>query len=93
VTAIIGLAHSLGMAVVSEGVETATQHETLARLGSDACQGFYFARPMSASALEALIHDHPAGSNPHLPAATTANLHRPEIGANQAPATDTRGVA
>ena len=76
VTAIIGLAHSLGMTVVSEGVETATQHETLARLGSDACQGFYFARPMSATALEALIHYHPDGSSAHLPAATTA--HSPQ---------------
>lgn len=51
VTAIIGLGHSLGMTVVCEGVETAEQHAELTKLGSDCCQGFYFARPMSATRL------------------------------------------
>ena len=49
VSAIIALAHDLGMTVVSEGVETAEQHDQLAGLGSDSCQGFYFAAPMFAS--------------------------------------------
>jgi EAL domain-containing protein (putative c-di-GMP-specific phosphodiesterase class I) len=43
------------MDVVSESVETAHQHHELTRLGSDSCQGFYFARPMPASGLDALI--------------------------------------
>jgi EAL domain-containing protein (putative c-di-GMP-specific phosphodiesterase class I) len=51
VTAVIALAHGLGMTVVSEGVETAAQHRALTALGCDSCQGFYFARPMTASAL------------------------------------------
>jgi EAL domain-containing protein (putative c-di-GMP-specific phosphodiesterase class I) len=55
VTAVIDLAHGLGMTVVSEGVETAEQHRALTDLGCDACQGFYFARPMSASTLDTLI--------------------------------------
>ena len=55
VTAVIELAHGLGMNVVSEGVETREQHAELMRLGSDSCQGFYFARPMSAASLEDLI--------------------------------------
>jgi EAL domain-containing protein (putative c-di-GMP-specific phosphodiesterase class I) len=55
------------MSVVCEGVETAAQHDQVTRLGSDACQGFYFARPMPATSLQALI-GHPAGgSNPRLP--------------------------
>jgi diguanylate cyclase (GGDEF)-like protein len=57
VTAIIGLGHSLGMTVVCEGVETAQQHDQLTKLGSDCCQGFYFARPMPASRLPAFIQD------------------------------------
>jgi EAL domain-containing protein (putative c-di-GMP-specific phosphodiesterase class I) len=67
--AIIRLAHSLGITVVSEGVETAAQRQQLADLGSDSCQGFYFARPMSAASLGALIEDH---AHPVLPPPATA---------------------
>ncbi len=62
VTAVIQLAHGLGMTVVSEGVETAEQHLELTGLGSDSCQGFYFAWPMPYSSLRDLI-DRP--SEPH----------------------------
>ncbi len=61
-TAIIELAHSLGMTVVAEGVETAEQHHALTTLGADACQGFLFARPMPALAIAALLRP-PAGSD------------------------------
>jgi diguanylate cyclase (GGDEF)-like protein len=67
VNAIIGLAHTLGMSVVSEGVETAQQHDELARLGSDLCQGFYFARPMGSKSLAPLIRAEADGSRAHLP--------------------------
>jgi len=55
VTAVINLAHELGMNVIAEGVETAEQHSSLIRLGTDACQGFYFARPMPAHRIDALL--------------------------------------
>jgi diguanylate cyclase (GGDEF)-like protein len=71
VTAIIKLAHSLGMTVISEGVETAAQYHELSNLGSDACQGFYFARPMLASRLDALVQHQTDGNNPLLPLAVT----------------------
>jgi diguanylate cyclase (GGDEF)-like protein len=48
----IELAHLLGIQVISEGVETEKQHEELVALGSDLCQGYYFARPVSANMLE-----------------------------------------
>lgn len=55
VAAMIGLAHSIGMTVICEGVETAEQSDQLKRLGADACQGFYFGRPMRAPDVDALI--------------------------------------
>jgi diguanylate cyclase (GGDEF)-like protein len=55
VGSIIQLAHGLGMTVVAEGVETVEQHQTLTTLGADACQGFYFAKPMPARAIDSLI--------------------------------------
>jgi EAL domain-containing protein (putative c-di-GMP-specific phosphodiesterase class I) len=67
VTSVIGLAHGLGMNVISEGVETIDQHDELSRLGCDSCQGFYFARPMAAASLEELIRDHANGGVPRLP--------------------------
>jgi diguanylate cyclase len=55
VGALISLAHSLGLRTVAEGVETAAQAEALRELGCDLAQGFYFHRPLSAGALEALL--------------------------------------
>jgi diguanylate cyclase (GGDEF)-like protein len=55
VTAVIQLAHELGMTVLSEGVETAEQHDELSRLGCDSYQGFYFAQPMFATPLDSLL--------------------------------------
>jgi diguanylate cyclase (GGDEF)-like protein len=50
--AIVQLAHSLDLRVVAEGVETEDQRDHLLALGCDELQGFLFARPMSAAALE-----------------------------------------
>jgi diguanylate cyclase (GGDEF)-like protein len=48
----IELAHLLNLMVISEGVETAEQFRHVAALKSDLCQGFYFARPMTAEMLD-----------------------------------------
>jgi diguanylate cyclase (GGDEF)-like protein len=63
VTSIIQLAHGLGMTVVAEGVETSEQHHILAKLGADACQGFYFGRPMPALAIDALVRSSANGES------------------------------
>jgi EAL domain-containing protein (putative c-di-GMP-specific phosphodiesterase class I) len=46
VTAVIQLAHSLGLRAVAEGVETETQLRLLAAEGCDEIQGYYFSRPL-----------------------------------------------
>jgi diguanylate cyclase (GGDEF)-like protein len=72
VRAVIQLAHGLGMKVVAEGVETPEQHRELAELACDFCQGYYFARPMTATSLDTLIGDQGNGSGRRLPAFTPA---------------------
>ena len=51
--AVISIGQSLGMTVVSEGVETQKQAELLKRLGCPVAQGFFFGRPVPADLLEA----------------------------------------
>jgi CheY-like chemotaxis protein len=45
---VLGLARTLGLGAVAEGVETARQAEELAALGCRLAQGFRWARPMAA---------------------------------------------
>jgi EAL domain-containing protein (putative c-di-GMP-specific phosphodiesterase class I) len=55
VTAVIGLAHSLGLCVVAEGVETEPQLKSLIDLECDEAQGYYFAPPQPADDLEKIV--------------------------------------
>jgi diguanylate cyclase (GGDEF)-like protein len=73
VSAVVDLAHILGLTVVAEGVETAAQRNDVAALGCDACQGFYFARPMPADDLDALMSHGVAGGSPRLPVLAAAS--------------------
>jgi diguanylate cyclase (GGDEF)-like protein/PAS domain S-box-containing protein len=57
VRAIITLAHSLGMSVVAEGVETRGQLDALTALRCNAAQGFYFARPLPTEEAQKLVDD------------------------------------
>jgi EAL domain-containing protein (putative c-di-GMP-specific phosphodiesterase class I) len=48
---IIEMAHTLGLTVVAEGVETVTQVSVLNRYGCDELQGYYITRPLEAESL------------------------------------------
>ena len=55
VGAIIQLAHTLGLRVIAEGAELIGEVEMLREFGCDQAQGYYYARPLPPSELEALL--------------------------------------
>jgi EAL domain-containing protein (putative c-di-GMP-specific phosphodiesterase class I) len=55
VSAVINLAHALGMKVTAEGVETAGQLAQLTSMGCDMAQGFYFSKPLPSEAISSLL--------------------------------------
>ncbi|MDZ7872702.1 MAG: EAL domain-containing protein [Rhizobium sp.] len=58
ISAMISLGQSLSLDIVVEGVETPEDAAILARLGCSTAQGYLFARPMPANALDTWITDH-----------------------------------
>jgi diguanylate cyclase (GGDEF)-like protein len=55
VRAIVGVAKSLGLQLVAEGIETAEQLECLRKLDCECGQGFYFSPPVSAESCRAML--------------------------------------
>jgi EAL domain-containing protein (putative c-di-GMP-specific phosphodiesterase class I) len=61
------MAHSLGLTVIAEGVETEAQMQFLRGRGCDEIQGYWLARPLEAASCLAFIrawtpHSVPVGS-------------------------------
>ncbi len=56
----IELAHSLGMAMVAEGVEGETALRRLGEAGCDLAQGYHIARPQPAEKLTPWLHQNQA---------------------------------
>jgi diguanylate cyclase (GGDEF)-like protein len=55
IQSIVTLGHALGMTVLAEGIETDEQRVLLRLAGCDEMQGFLFARPSPAPAIDALL--------------------------------------
>ena len=55
VSAIVGIAKSLGLHLVAEGIESAEQLECLRRLGCEAGQGFFFSPAISAESCSLML--------------------------------------
>lgn len=56
-TTTIALAHSLGLKVVGEGVETTAQHNLLKAHGCDLVQGFLFSKPLTAALVPGFVDE------------------------------------
>ena len=55
VQTLIGMAHSLGINVIAEGVETEAQQAFLQQHGCTLCQGYLFSRPVPLDEFERLL--------------------------------------
>lgn len=60
VSAIVQMAHTLGLACIAEGVESQDIAAALHRLGCQQAQGYLYARPLPADELQTLLQDWPA---------------------------------
>jgi EAL domain-containing protein (putative c-di-GMP-specific phosphodiesterase class I) len=63
IDSIIGLARSLGLEVIAEGVETLEQRDFLAEHGCSMYQGFYFGKPVPVAQLEERLAQQQAHSS------------------------------
>ncbi len=55
VRTIVNLAHSLGLSVVAEGIESERQYQILKEMGCEFAQGFHFSRPIFLDQVEGFI--------------------------------------
>lgn len=72
VEGIVGLADTLGIQVIAEGIEDPVQRDLLAGMGCRFGQGFLFARPMTVQQSEFLLRQRDGVRNPVRPTAAKA---------------------
>jgi EAL domain-containing protein (putative c-di-GMP-specific phosphodiesterase class I) len=72
IQAIVALGRALGLTVVVEGVETEQQRVLLRLAGCDEMQGYLFARPAPAKAIDRLLAQVKPGRAPQAAEALTA---------------------
>ncbi|MGZ5049964.1 MAG: EAL domain-containing protein [Methylobacter sp.] len=69
IRSVIGLGRSLGLKLVAEGVETATQRLELCVYGCDLIQGYFFHRPLKESSFIETVERQPRTEAPGTPLA------------------------
>ncbi len=57
VRTIVTLAHSLGMEVTAEGIESQSQHSKLHEIACESGQGYLYSRPVPGASIEELLND------------------------------------
>jgi EAL domain-containing protein (putative c-di-GMP-specific phosphodiesterase class I) len=57
VAAVVAMAHSLGLEVVAEGVETPEQLSAIRALGCDTIQGYLYSKPVAAEEAAVLLRE------------------------------------
>ena len=78
VGAAVRLVHELGMVVVAEGVEDASQARFLEEAGADLLQGYLCSPPLDAEAFEGLLRDGGGLSAPSASSGGAPNRHDPQ---------------
>ena len=78
VGAAVRLVHELGMVVVAEGVEDASQARFLEEAGADLLQGYLCSPPLDAEAFEGLLRDEGGLSAPSASSGGAPNRHDPQ---------------
>ena len=58
VNAVIEMAHSMGIKIIAEGIETEEEFEAMKNLGVDYIQGFYFSKPLPEHEFLKFIQEH-----------------------------------
>ncbi len=86
VAAVVGMARSLGLTAVAEGVETPEVRATLLRLGCDMAQGYLWSPPLPASEASVWLSDRleAEAARPSAPVRRPASL-RPKRGRGRKP--------
>jgi diguanylate cyclase (GGDEF)-like protein len=77
IRAVTELAHSMGLKVVAEGIETPEVWAALARLGCDIAQGYFVSRPMRADAVPGWLGAHRSQLSQSLKAAEESGAVAP----------------
>jgi diguanylate cyclase (GGDEF)-like protein len=92
VRAIIELGHALGLDVVAEGIEREDQVDPLSQLGCKLGQGYLFARPVDAEALELLLAAQPVADDSGILAMPARRVER-AAGSRDRRVTDVAGAS